>query len=332
MPDRDGKLKHQGTFAADEETALLFKGKAEDASGSTWAWVMPLVVCIAWIGAGVGGMMVFEGWDPLTSLYVIAQIITTIGYGDITVSSDAAKVCVGIYVLGTLLVIGTVLTHLIDSFECWEQALLRAKLRQVEAAAGGAEATAKFGQYNELLTSLAGFLFFLIAGTVFYATYESCSCSYGVTGVEGCFPGKCAATGGHRLTWVESFYMSLITLTTVGFGDHSPKSAVGRAVGIVWMLLGVAATGKFVRTFGQLVLAQKKDQKRIDTVSHELFQKIDHNSDGELSRLEFRTYALIKFGMVTAKDLDEIDQLFRAIDKDGSGSLSYQEIMHHCDS
>ena len=98
------------------------------------------------------------------------------------------------------------------------------------------------------------------------------------------------------------------------------------------MLLGVVACGNFVSAFGQMILTKDKERKRLERVSKGLFNKIDKNSDGTLSRIEFRTYALIKFGLVSEEDLDEIDQLFRAIDTDGSGQLTFAEIQEHCDS
>lgn len=335
MPEHG--VKRSGTFAPDEEAPLLGDNKFSNSRSGVWAVVWPLALCTSWLTAGVGAACYFEGWDVLTSLYVMVQIITTIGYGDITVSTPAAKVLCGLYVVGTLMLIGTILTDLMDKFVKTNQEVLRAKLRSVQAKLSDEvkddeDAKKKFGTVNELVTSFFMFALFVALGTVFYATYESCSCSYGFTRIEGCVPDKCPETGGRVKTWVDSFYMSLITLTTVGFGDHSPASAVGRAVGCLWMLLGVVACGNFVSAFGQMILTKDKERKRLERVSKGLFNKIDKNSDGTLSRIEFRTYALIKFGLVSEEDLDEIDQLFRAIDTDGSGQLTFAEIQEHCDS
>ena len=40
-------------------------------------------------------------------------------------------------------------------------------------------------------------------------------------------------------TWFESLYFSVITLTTVGYGDFSPQTTGGRAFTIVSVMLGL---------------------------------------------------------------------------------------------
>ena len=53
---------------------------------------------------GVAFLTTQQNWQPATALYVVVQIVTTIGYGDITVT-DEEKVFMTLYVLlGTVLV------------------------------------------------------------------------------------------------------------------------------------------------------------------------------------------------------------------------------------
>ena len=88
---------------------------------------------------------------------------------------------------------------------------------------------------------------------------ESCSCSYGLTTIEGCEADECASTGGSTLSIPDSIYeakeyekcvkfvgQAVITYSTVGFGDYSPKSFPGRVVGAFLMVFGVLAFGNLV--------------------------------------------------------------------------------------
>lgn len=53
---------------------------------------------------GVAFLTAQQDWQPATALYVVVQIVTTIGYGDITVT-DEEKIFMTLYVLlGTVLV------------------------------------------------------------------------------------------------------------------------------------------------------------------------------------------------------------------------------------
>merc|ERR1719420_580828 len=52
---------------------------------------MILLGCFVWILVGVCCACLFEGWTIVTGFYVIAQIITTVGYGDVVVTTTPAK-------------------------------------------------------------------------------------------------------------------------------------------------------------------------------------------------------------------------------------------------
>merc|ERR1719313_458601 len=69
---------------------------------------------LAWIVFGCGFMIFFEGWEVSTALYVTMQIMTTVGYGDVPVESSFAKVFSGIYTVGTVVVIGSIVLEKAD--------------------------------------------------------------------------------------------------------------------------------------------------------------------------------------------------------------------------
>lgn len=335
------------------ENVPLIEKKEAEAKGQTMILGLPAwLVSILWVGGGVLAACYIEGWNPETALYVIVQVVTTIGYGDISVTGDKMKFWVSLYVVGTLILVATYVGEVLDSLLNAQTAFLKKRVSvSKKQAASTAPASSSEGEETfvdeladlavdaaeaslSIMPAFVIFALFVISGTLFYGLMEACSCSYGVTAIEGCVElpiEKCFETGGATNSWVEAFYMSIITLTTVGFGDHSPKSRFGRMFGCFWMLCGVAATANLMGNVGKALLEHKRQRKHLTTVSHSLFAQIDASHDGRLSKNEFRHFALLKFGLVSHADIREIDELFASMDTDKTGSLSFEEISQACD-
>lgn len=64
-----------------------------------------------------------------------------------------------------------------------------------------------------------------------------------------------------KLSWLDSWYFSTITLTTVGYGDITPQTALGKLFTTFYVLFGVGIIGA---TLNILVrgAAERRIQKR----------------------------------------------------------------------
>lgn len=49
-------------------------------------------------------------------------------------------------------------------------------------------------------------------------------------------------------SWLDSFYFSFITLTTIGFGDFYPITNIGKIFTIVYVVVGVGIILAFINT------------------------------------------------------------------------------------
>ncbi|MGB0260176.1 MAG: potassium channel family protein [Flavobacteriaceae bacterium] len=49
-------------------------------------------------------------------------------------------------------------------------------------------------------------------------------------------------------SWLDSIYFSIITLTTIGYGDLSPQTVPGKIFTMVYILVGVGLILGFVNT------------------------------------------------------------------------------------
>ncbi len=74
----------------------------------------------------------------------------------------------------------------------------------------------------------------LIVGTIFYHNFE-----------------------GWR--WIDSFYFSSISLTTVGYGDLAPKTDIGKIFTVVYIFSGVGIILGFLNTVAKHAGHNSKD-------------------------------------------------------------------------
>ena len=49
-------------------------------------------------------------------------------------------------------------------------------------------------------------------------------------------------------TWLDAFYFSIITLTTIGYGDFSPQTTGGKLFTIFYILVGIGIILGFINT------------------------------------------------------------------------------------
>jgi hypothetical protein len=275
---------------------------------------MALALCLC----GVGAVMTQGGLDFITACYVMAQVVTTVGYGDITPRSDVAKLCVSAYSLVSLVVIAYVLNDLMSAMMEWQEQYVAKSARTGDQRCS----FLRDETLKNLLKSTLLFFAFLGFGTVFYRLQENCTCGYRGGSiksqfVQGCDPSNydsCVATGGITKSFIDTFYMSVITLTSVGFGDYRPDSQRGRIVAIFWMPVGVAVTGKWVSSVTAFLFERKRQGRESvqDADSLEEFAKsLDSNEDGELTRGEHHLYWLVTKGLISREALADMDASYK---------------------
>ena len=64
------------------------------------------------------------------------------------------------------------------------------------------------------------------------------------------------------LRWVDSLYFSVITISTVGYGDISPETVAGKLFTMVYVVTGIGVFVAAVSTIGHHLLAVKEPPTR----------------------------------------------------------------------
>ncbi|XP_022715625.1 two-pore potassium channel 3-like [Durio zibethinus] len=137
------------------------------------------------------------------------------------------------------------------------------------------------------------------------------------------------------LGWLDAFYLSVMSVTTVGYGDTAFKTLPGRIFAAIWLLVSTLAVA---RAF--LYLAEARVDKRHRrmakwvlgqdmTVSEFLAADIDNN--GFVSKSEFLIYKLKEMGKVSEKDIMQISEKFDRLDAGKCGKITLADLMesHH---
>eukprot|EP00930_Biecheleria_cincta_P021811 TRINITY_DN16050_c0_g1_i1.p1 TRINITY_DN16050_c0_g1~~TRINITY_DN16050_c0_g1_i1.p1 ORF type:complete len:343 (+),score=55.92 TRINITY_DN16050_c0_g1_i1:58-1086(+) len=275
-----------------------------------------------------------------SALYLITQIVTTIGYGDIAPTRRLHRALIALYVLLALVVLAYFLNNFVKMLTDREEEFMM----QVIEQAGHSDIVHEqlrddrlWGKNTQFCKSTVLFLSYIAFGTIFYSTYEGCSCGYGSTIVEGCDPTSYETCSqgknpGQIKDVVSAFYFSVITLTTVGFGDLTPMTVVGRYIGIFWMLTGVVITANWVGQLTTLFLERndhaekKKLLQKVQTLVDEVFAKLDYDNDDALTRAEHHLYMLQKYGLLSNATLASLDGHFDKLDEKKSGQVTLEQI------
>jgi len=292
--------------AQSREKIVREEKKAEEASGSS-NLLTSLFMILAYFMIGIVVYSQVEEWSFGDSLYFCLTTALTIGYGDPFPITTAGKWFTCAYILVGLccfgVVLGALASHTIDS----QEEILEA-MRQASEAEDEPRKTKDKGcvqvrfspAFQGSLESFVVLMVMLLIGTLYFCLQDQ------------------------ELSFVDSFYVSVVTLTTVGYGDMSPQSTEARAFAVFWICFGVGMVGRFLGCIADIVLESRRNRKederlaRIPSIESLLLET------NEGSRIDMTAFTLMKLrlmGKVSEADLELCRRSFLQMDVDHTGSI-----------
>lgn len=133
------------------------------------------------------------------------------------------------------------------------------------------------------------------------------------------------------MLYVQSVYFTIISGSSVGFGDISPKSQSTRIGCIFFLPLMVAVVGEFCGHVASVYQRRQNQKSEVQFIKNALtitdLHKMDLTHDGRVSEHEFLVYMLMALHKIQEEDIQSIQNLFRELDKNATGYLDARDLL-----
>lgn len=294
-----------------------------------------IVALIAILSHFIGGAIILtflEGWPFIDSFYFCIVTTTTVGYGDITPTRTISKLFVVFYVVISLGIMSAILANVVGNLlDQQEEMILSAMFRQQQQRAsgmgdgtsnedredqgdGGGDAASRIAQYTKGLNwndytalgmSLTWLIVVLIIGMGVFMKMESFSL-------------------------VDAFYTTMISASTVGFGDLEPRRTITKFVMSFWLIFATIGIVKVIADFtdASVKAKQRAVSRRMLTAQLDVssWSRMDTDQDGRVDQLEFLSELLVRSGKIEREEIDAIIARFKQLDRDKSGFVNLRDI------
>jgi len=280
------------------------------------------VLFLAYFGIGVLFYWHEEKWSVPDTIYFATVVLSTVGYGDFLPSTDTSKLFTCFYIFYALIIGVSCLSHFFDL--AYEHARVTMQKDEDEELFNSDPKSKRRRNRNRLLASL-GFLVVILA---------SCSILFGE---------QMDWTGyaGHK--YVNGLYFSVVTLTTVGFGDITPERGAPMVICVVLIVLGIPAFGSSLQCMTEFILGSSDFRAKVikNGLSNTKFHKLEQFTmafegtgglndarDAKISRFEFLAYMLVENDLLDMEGVAAIMQNFKELDADGSGFIEVSDLQY----
>lgn len=75
-------------------------------------------------------------------------------------------------------------------------------------------------------------------------------------------------------SWIDSYYFTIITLTTIGYGDFAPQTVLGKIFTMLYVLIGLGILSSFILMLANL----PREERPLPNARHKRTNKQDETT------------------------------------------------------
>ena len=333
------RLRHSAEQIGDDSGAHL----TDLAKTSSYEFRLQecLFIFIALLAVGViAYSFVFEHWTIIDSLYFTVVMLTTCGSGDLSPTTPGGKVFASMFAISGIVLLGLILG--VVGSNLVEVEVEMAHRMQTETSSAIERAFSKRSS-NNLNSETAD------------DTDTDSTCS-SVNDEEkhesshhveepswfsvllGEIPaytplllGGLAMGLMEHWKWYDSIYYTVVTATTIGFGDIVPVHEYSRAFAIIFIPVAVASMGYITGDIASYIVEKKRNEYYKRLWSAEIgisdIEALDVNHKGGVCALEYIKFMLVAMKKIDGALFDELRNRFEELDMSGNGMITKEDVM-----
>lgn len=311
---------------------------------TTWIHYMQSLALLFWLIFGLvafSGLIKFKSshWKEVRTLnlvetvYLTAQVITTVGYGDVVPATRCGQGVMAVFVLFGLIVMANIIsqigTMLISRVEDLAQRLRtqtlvsayrRAAIMSPMDAHADSRQTLEWREWlrksvhlsnmqSKFFQSFMIYLSLCVIGVVFFHYSE-------------------------KKSWLEAVYMVIITSASLGFGACTPTTRHGFAFSAFWMVFSCGALCSVIGNFSHMMLLmERQEQINLPKRRKAFYASCAHvrQQEGDrVNRYEFTRLMLLYADIVQESDLQCLESTFDHLDPDPQNLVKIEDIYDAC--
>lgn len=267
----------------------------------------------------------------IDSIFFVATTLTTVGYGLPGPATAESKIFTSLYALSGVFslgfVFGLLLNEMLDAEKRIVDKIVHFSEKLVDSRCTGS------AKLEKIELEVADVKHRMTKSIVSQTLQHFLRALFAVAVVI--VVGTLAYTALEDFETLDAFYLSCITIATVGYGDVSPLTQAGRLFTVFYCVIGSVVVGNVMQSVAQipLLLRRRRIEQHVlqqfgETL--EMEELITLTKGGKTpnvcTKSEFVLGMLVKMSKLRQHDIQECEAVFDRFDLNGDGTLTEADI------